>query len=76
MVCNVIWKDGWMDATTRKLIAEAYDETVSEALAQGHSGDVAHREGIVAGAMFLSAMTGVEDAAAIEEVRKMGLTVQ
>lgn len=65
-----------MDAMTRKLIAEAYDETVSEALAQGRSGEIAHREGIVAGAMFLSAMTGVEDAAAIAEVQMLGLTVQ
>ncbi|PKU24175.1 hypothetical protein [Telmatospirillum siberiense] len=65
-----------MDATTRKLIAEAYDETISEALAQGRSGEIAHREGIVAGAMFLSSMTGIEDAAAIAEVEKLGLTIQ
>ena len=62
-----------MDDTTRNMIVEAYEETVSESLAQGHSPDTAHNEGITAASMFLSAMTGTEDAAARAEVEALGL---
>lgn len=62
-----------MDASTRKMVAEAYDETVSEAMAQGHEPTTAHREGVTAAAMFLSSLSGVEDAAARAEVEAMGL---
>lgn len=64
-----------MDDSTRKMIAEAYDETVSEALAQGHPSATAHKEGITATAMFLSSMTGLEDAAARSSVEGLGLEV-
>ncbi len=57
----------------RKMIAEAYDETVAEALAQGQPQAVAHREGVTAAAMFLSSMTGVEDAAARSSVESLRL---
>ncbi len=62
-----------MDEPTRKMIAEAYDETVSEAMAQGHPSDTAHREGITAAAMFLASMSGIEDAAARIAVETLGL---
>lgn len=59
-----------MDVTSR-MLAEAYDETVAEALAQGMDSTVAHREGITAAAMFLAAMSGVEDAQARVHVEKL-----
>ncbi|CCG39805.1 hypothetical protein [Magnetospirillum molischianum] len=62
-----------MDDSTAKMVAEAYDETYSESLAQGRSTEVAHREGVTAAAMFLASMTGLEDAAAIAEVEGLGL---
>ena len=62
-----------MDTTTQTMLVEAYEETVSEALVQGRDLDIAHKEGIVAAAMFLSAMVGLEDAAARAEVEKLGL---
>jgi hypothetical protein len=62
-----------MDDSTRKMVAEAYDETVAEAMAQGRAGEVAHREGVTAAAMFLSSLTGVEDAAARSAVDQLGL---
>jgi uncharacterized membrane protein len=65
-----------MDDATAKMVAEAYDETVSEALAQGRTLEIAHREGVTAAAMFLSAMTGVEDRAAVSQVEGLGLTPQ
>lgn len=55
------------------MVAEAYDETVSEAIAAGHPPDVAHKEGVTAAAMFLSSMNGIEDAAARKEVEALGL---
>lgn len=65
-----------MDESTRTMIAQAYDETMSEALAQGRSADVAHREGITAAAMFLSSLTGIEDAQALKAVDALGLGAQ
>ena len=62
-----------MEATTAKMVAEAYDETVAEAMAAGHAAEIAHREGITAAAMFLSSKTGREDIAARAEVEKLGL---
>ena len=57
----------------QKMVADAYDETVSEAMAAGRTADVAHKEGITAAAMFLSSMNGIEDAAARKEVEALGL---
>ena len=62
-----------MDHGMQKMVAEAYDETVSEAMAAGHSSETAHKEGITAAAMFLSSMSGIEDAAARKEVEALGL---
>jgi len=63
-----------MDDKMAKMVADAYDETVSEALAQGHASDTAHREGVTAAAMFLASMTGSEDASARAAVERLGLS--
>lgn len=65
-----------MDDNTAKMVADAYDETYSESLAQGRPPDVAHREGVTAAAMFLASMTGQEDSVAIAEVERLGLSPQ
>ncbi len=57
-----------MDPTTLEMVLTAYGETVQDALAQGRSADLAHAEGLTAAAMCLSAMCGVEDAAARAQV--------
>jgi len=62
-----------MDMSMRKMVEEAYDETVSEAIAAGHAADLAHKEGVTAAAMFLSSMTGVEDLMARSQIESLGL---
>ena len=62
-----------MDETTKLMLSDAYDETIGESFALGRSAEIAHKEGVVAAAMFLSALTGLEDAAARMEVEKLGL---
>ena len=64
-----------MDDSTKKMLAEAYDETVAEALAAGRARAEAHKEGITAAAMFLSSLSGIEDAAARAQVATLGLSV-
>ena len=65
-----------MDDATRQMISNAYDETVTEAMAAGHSADTAHMEGVTAASMFLSSMTGIEDTAARLAVEGLGLRSQ
>lgn len=65
-----------MDAATLEMVLTAYDETVRDALGQGHSGAVAHAEGITAASMCLAAMTGIEDSAARAEVERLDLAKQ
>lgn len=62
-----------MDAATFEMLLTAYDETCQDARAQGNSEAMAHKEGITAAAMCLSAMTGVEDAAALAQVEALDL---
>jgi len=62
-----------MDDTKRKMVTEAYDETVSEALARGVDTDTAHKEGVTAVAMFFASLAGIDDAAAREDVDLLGL---
>lgn len=57
-----------------RMVADAYDETVSEALSQGHPSEVAHREGVTAAAMFLASLTGTQDGAARAQVEALGLS--
>jgi len=64
-----------MDKTTRQMIANAYDETVSEALATGHPPEIAHKEGMTAAAMFLASMAGIEDGFALSQVETLGLSL-
>ncbi len=62
-----------MDDRTVKMVANAYDETVYEAMGQGRPMDVAHKEGVTAAAMFLASVAGFEDAAARAKVEALGL---
>jgi hypothetical protein len=62
-----------IDENTARMLAEAYDETVAEASAQGRPSEEAHREGLTAAAMFLAAMQGMEDNTARAEVERLGL---
>jgi len=62
-----------MDDSSKLMLMDAYDETVRDAIAAGHSSDIAHKEGITAAAMFLSSMTGLEDNAARNQVEGLGL---
>jgi len=64
-----------LDEGMVRMIADAYDETVSEALGRGHSADDAHREGITASAMFLASMAGIDDGDARRQVEGLGLSV-
>ncbi|MCW9033440.1 MAG: hypothetical protein OQK35_01490 [Alphaproteobacteria bacterium] len=57
-----------MDVTTTMNI---YDEAFDEATEKGISIDDAHREAIVAAAMMLAAMDGVEDNAARTQVEEI-----
>jgi hypothetical protein len=56
-----------------KMVAEAYDETVHEAIAQGRSPEIAHREGITAAAMLYASMSGIDDSIALSEVEALNL---
>lgn len=57
-----------------EMAKEAYDETIEESLGRGLSTEKAHAEGLTAAAMLLSAMTGIEDAAARAQVEAMGFS--
>lgn len=57
-----------MDAAVMEMILTAFEETRNDALAQGQDADTAIKEAYTAAAMCLSAMTGLEDAAARAEV--------
>ncbi|HYG86939.1 MAG TPA: hypothetical protein VD978_11835 [Azospirillum sp.] len=50
-----------MDAATRHMVEDAYQEATQEALGRGLSRLTSHKEGVVAAAMLLSAITGQED---------------
>lgn len=65
-----------MEAATFEMVLTAYDETCQDARAQGHGEAAAHREGLTAAAMCLSAMTGIEDAAARAEIERLDLAKQ
>lgn len=62
-----------MDETTRSMLEEAYFETVQESFGRGLTALKAHMEGVVAAAMLLSAMEGVEDDEARKIVLDLGL---
>lgn len=64
---------GIMDASIRSLVGDAYHEAAEESLARGLSLLTAHKEAVVAAAMLLSAMTGLEDDNARTMVVSMNL---
>lgn len=64
---------GIMDASIRSLVDDAYHEAAEESLARGLSLLTAHKEAVVAAAMLLSAMTGLEDDSARNMVVSMNL---
>jgi|TARA_E500000318_G_scaffold98871_1_gene100508 phosphoribosyl-dephospho-CoA transferase len=70
---NSFQLEGAVDDSTRSMIEDAYLETVEESFERGLSPLKAHMEGIVAAAMLLSAMGGVEDEEARKQVMDLGL---
>lgn len=60
-----------MDAAVLEMVLTAFEETRHDALAQGHDGEVALKEAMTAAAMCLSAVTGIEDAAARAQVEAL-----
>lgn len=60
-----------LDPNTELMLADAYRETVADAMAQGNGAEVAHREGLTAAAMFLAAMNGMEDQVARATVTEL-----
>jgi len=65
-----------MDADTARMVAEAYDEAVAEALARSLGSDTAHREGLTAAAMFYASLAGVQDDEARSAVESLGLKTE
>ena len=60
-----------MDAATRRMITDAYQEAIDEAIGRGVS--FAHKEAVTAAAMLLSALTAVEDEIAKGQVVGLNL---
>ena len=69
---RINWIDE-MDATTREMIMTAYDDTYSDACAQGHNHARAHTEALIAAAMCLAAIMGVEDTEAHNQIAALNL---
>ena len=65
-----------MDEATREMIEEAYRDTAEESIARGLPSEKAHEEALVAAAMFLSAINGVEDEAAKQQVAALGFKIK
>ncbi|UUX48549.1 hypothetical protein NUH88_14140 [Nisaea acidiphila] len=65
-----------MEESTKSMVEEAYFETVEESFERGLTPLKAHMEGVVAAAMLLSAVEGVEDEAARKMVMELGLRPQ
>lgn len=62
-----------MDNATRTMVEEAYHEAVTESLGRGLSTLTAHKEGVTAAAMLLSALTGRQDDQAKADVVALNL---
>ncbi len=65
-----------MDEATKEMIEEAYRDTAEESIARGIPAEKAHEEAVVAAAMFLSAINGVEDEAAKQQVAALGFKIK
>jgi len=61
-----------MDTVTKDMLEGAYFETIEEALERSLSKLEAHKEGVTAAAMLLSAMEGIED----EEAKGLVVSLQ
>lgn len=62
-----------MNDATQTMVEEAYQEAAREAISRGMSALTAHKEAVVAAAMLLSAVAGVEDEQAKAEVVALNL---
>ena len=62
-----------IDSQTEGFVEEAYHEASGEALHRGESKLTAHKEGVVAAAMLLAAMSGMEDEPARQAVVALDL---
>lgn len=60
-----------MDAAILEMVLTAFEETRDDALAHGNDTATAVKEAFTAAAMCLSAMTGVEDAAARAQIEAL-----
>lgn len=65
-----------LDAKTERFVEETYHEASTEALERGESKLTAHKDGVVAAAMLLAALIGLEDDPAREAVVALGLRPQ
>jgi hypothetical protein len=64
-----------MDLATIEMLEEAYRDTVEESIARGLPSEKVHEEALIAAAMFLSAIKGVEDEAAKQQVAALGFKI-
>ena len=62
-----------MYPATQRVVEETYHEATDEAVQRGLSALTAHKEGIIAAAMLLSALKGLEDEAARASVISLNL---
>lgn len=62
-----------MNPATRHMVEDAYHEACCEARGRGISALAAHKEAVVAAAMLLAALDGLEDEAARSSVIAMNL---
>ena len=62
-----------LDTATRRLITDAYQEAIDEAVVRGVSLLNAHKEAVTAAAMLLSALTSVEDEIAKNQIVALNL---
>jgi hypothetical protein len=65
-----------MDEATKEMLEEAYRDTAEESVARGIPLEKAHQEALVAAAMFLSAIKGVENQAARQQVAVLGFKIK
>ena len=62
-----------MDSATVRVVEETYHEAADEAMGRGLSTLTAHKEGVIAAAMLLAALKGIEDEAARASVVGLNL---
>jgi len=62
-----------MDASTQRMVEDIYHEAADEAVGRGGNLLTAHKEGVVAAAMMLAALLGVEDEVARSSVVGLNL---